>query len=45
MIRRWAEGAAFDGSYQEEEALVVAFREHTLLPPHDCLYALKEFYT
>lgn len=26
---------------QEEEALVVAFRRHTLLPLDDCLYALQ----
>ena len=26
----------------EEEALIVAFREHTLLPLDDCLYALQE---
>lgn len=25
----------------EEEAIVVAFRRHTLLPLHDCLYALQ----
>jgi hypothetical protein len=25
----------------EEEAVVVAFRKHTLLPPDDCLYALQ----
>ena len=25
----------------EEEAVVVAFRRHTLLPPDDCLYALQ----
>jgi transposase len=25
----------------EEEAVVVAFRRHTLLPLHDCLYALQ----
>src|SRR5262249_17751842 len=25
----------------EEEALCVAFRKHTLLPPDDCLYALQ----
>ena len=24
----------------EEEAVIVAFRRHTLLPPDDCLYAL-----
>jgi len=40
---RWAEAAAFDGSYQarEEEALIVAFRKHMLLPLDDCLYVLK----
>jgi len=27
---------------REEEALVVAFRKHTLLPLDDCLYALQE---
>src|SRR5262245_34435019 len=26
----------------EEEALIVAFRKHTLLPLDDCLYALQE---
>ena len=26
---------------EEEEAMVVAFRRHTLLPPDDCLYALQ----
>jgi len=26
----------------EEEALIVAFRRHTLLPLDDCLYALQE---
>src|SRR3546814_14906205 len=26
---------------QEEEALIVAFRKHTLLPLDDCLYALQ----
>lgn len=26
----------------EEEALAVAFRQHTLLPLDDCLYALQE---
>lgn len=25
----------------EEEAIVVAFRRHTLLPPDDCLYGLQ----
>jgi len=25
----------------EDEAVVVAFRRHTLLPLDDCLYALK----
>jgi len=25
----------------EEEAVIVAFRKHTLLPPDDCLYALQ----
>jgi hypothetical protein len=25
----------------EEEAIIVAFRKHTLLPPDDCLYALQ----
>jgi hypothetical protein len=25
----------------EDEAIVVAFRRHTLLPPDDCLYALQ----
>ena len=25
----------------EEEAIIVAFRRHTLLPPDDCLYALQ----
>ena len=25
----------------EEEATIVAFRRHTLLPPDDCLYALQ----
>jgi hypothetical protein len=25
----------------EEEALIVAFRRHTLLPLDDCLYALQ----
>jgi hypothetical protein len=29
------------GSYKEEEALIVAFRKHTLLPLDDCLYALQ----
>ncbi|VAV93651.1 hypothetical protein MNBD_ALPHA07-520 [hydrothermal vent metagenome] len=24
-----------------EEAVIVAFRRHTLLPPDDCLYALQ----
>lgn len=27
---------------KEQEALIVAFRKHTLLPLDDCLYALKE---
>lgn len=27
---------------QEQEALIVAFRKHTLLPLDDCLYALQE---
>lgn len=27
---------------QEEEAIIVAFRKHTLLPLDDCLYALQE---
>lgn len=27
---------------KEEEALIVAFRKHTLLPLDDCLYALQE---
>ncbi len=26
---------------REEEALIVAFRKHTLLPLDDCLYALQ----
>ena len=26
----------------EDEALIVAFRRHTLLPLDDCLYALQE---
>src|ERR1700747_1662743 len=26
----------------EEEAIIVAFRRHTLLPVDDCLYALQE---
>jgi hypothetical protein len=26
----------------QEEALIVAFRKHTLLPLDDCLYALQE---
>ena len=26
----------------EEEAIIVAFRKHTLLPLDDCLYALQE---
>ena len=26
----------------EEEALIVAFRKHTLLPLDDCLYVLQE---
>ena len=26
----------------EEEAVIVAFRKHTLLPLDDCLYALQE---
>ena len=26
---------------QEEEAVIVAFRRHTLLPLDDCLYALR----
>lgn len=25
----------------EGEAIIVAFRQHTLLPLHDCLYALQ----
>ena len=25
----------------EHEAVIVAFRRHTLLPPDDCLYALQ----
>jgi transposase-like protein len=28
----------------EEEALIVAFRKHTLLPLDDCLYAFKPRY-
>jgi transposase-like protein len=27
---------------KDEEALIVAFRKHTLLPLDDCLYALQE---
>ncbi len=27
--------------YIEEEAIIIAFRRHTLLPPDDCLYALQ----
>ena len=27
---------------EQQEAAVVAFRKHTWLPLHDCLYALKE---
>ncbi len=26
---------------KEEEAACVAFRQHTLLPPDDCLYSLQ----
>jgi hypothetical protein len=35
------EGAQIDGPVSEEEAVVVAFRRHTLLPLDDCLYALQ----
>jgi hypothetical protein len=33
--------AAIQRSKPEEEAVVVAFRRHTLLPLDDCLYALQ----
>jgi hypothetical protein len=36
-----AQGAHSTTLTQTEEALVVAFRRHTLLPLNDCLYALK----
>ena len=35
------QGAPIDGPASEEEAVVVAFRRHTLLPLDDCLYALQ----
>jgi len=35
------EGPAFNGPFLEEEAVIVAFRPHTLLPLDDCLYALQ----
>ena len=34
-------GARSTGSSPEEEAIVVAFRRHTLLPLDDCLSALQ----
>jgi transposase InsO family protein len=39
--RRCAEGAVLDCLEKEEEAIVVTFRRHTLLPLDDCLYALQ----
>ena len=36
-----AESSALDSPVAEEEAIVVAFRKHTLLPLDDCLYALQ----
>jgi hypothetical protein len=35
------EGAQIDSLAGEEEAVVIAFRRHTLLPLDDCLYALQ----
>jgi hypothetical protein len=37
----WAEAPSFDTRTEAEEAMVVAFRRHTLLPLDDCLYALR----
>ena len=37
----WTEGASLNCLSEEEEAVVVAFRQHTLLPLDDCLYALQ----
>lgn len=42
--RRCTNGAdkpILDGPQIEEEAVIVAFRRHTLLPLDDCLYALQ----
>ena len=36
-----AERAKIDGLNGEDEAIVVAFRKHTLLPLDDCLYSLQ----
>lgn len=36
-----AEGPSFNDPAQDEEAAIVAFRRHTLLPLDDCLYALQ----
>ena len=36
-----AENAALDSAVVKEEAIIVAFRKHTLLPLDDCLYALQ----
>ncbi len=41
-MRRWGRrNAARPFCSKEEEALVVTFRRHTLLPLDDCLYALQ----
>jgi hypothetical protein len=37
----WPETAEFNGAVHLEEAIVVAFRRHTLLPLDDRLYALQ----
>jgi transposase-like protein len=36
-----SEGAEVNSLVAEEEAVIVAFRKHTLLPLDDCLYALQ----
>ena len=40
-MRPWGRKPAVNRGVHREEAIVVAFRKHTLLPLDDCLYALQ----